>query len=343
MNPAADPCTEEGFRLTVGSDGAGARLDKFISSRLETFTRSAVQRSIRLGQVTVDEITAYKTGLAVREGQEVLFVPPPKEPTRAEPETIPLDVLLEDEHIVVLNKTAGMVVHPAAGHPNGTLVNALLGRYPDLGREEGLRPGIVHRLDRGTSGAMVVARTEKARESLSEQFLRHEVFKGYLAILRGRRREDAGRIERPIGRHPTDRKRFSSRGGEGRAALTLWRKLEAVPEATLAAIRILTGRTHQIRVHMADDGYPVAGDDLYGGGCAPTPICGSARTRDAEGTLRPFLHAALLRFSHPASGVALTSCAPLPQPFRSAVQALFPGYLPELEAGMSRPDFYPQE
>lgn len=331
--------------LVVGGEEAGTRLDLFLSSRFPDLSRSQVQRAIKLDLVSIDGVTAWKSGIILREGQEVVFRPAPRVPLQAEPEDLPLDVLFEDEHIIVVNKSAGMVVHPAAGHPSGTLVNALLARYPGLTRLGPLRPGLVHRLDRGTSGAMVVAKTPQARESLADQFLRHAVFKGYLAVLMGsppsldetaRRGQHIGapvsrplfaegRVDRPIDRHPTHRKRFSSMTGSGRPSSTLWRVLDSHAGFSLATIRTLTGRTHQIRVHMADEGFPVAGDDLY---------CPGWRSRVQDKSLiplmseGPLLHAWLLSFSHPSTGTLLTFVAPLRPGFRRVLKLLFPTSVP---------------
>ncbi len=325
--------------LTVPADAAGERLDRYLADHLEAVSRSQVQRAIRLGLVAIDGIAAHKSGLALREGQELSFQPPPQEPVRAEPEAIPLDVLYEDEALVVVNKAAGMVVHPAAGHPGGTLVNALLGRDPALGRLGPLRPGIVHRLDKGTSGCIVVARTARAREALAEQFLERTLFKGYVALTLGCPGADAGRIERPIARHPTDRKRFTSRLAEGRHAETRWSVFARGLGLGCLGIRILTGRTHQIRVHLADDGFPVAADDLYGPGWEKRPVATNPELREAfaEG---PLLHAACLRFRHPVTGRDVCAVAPLPGRFTRLLDAMGEGLAAALEAHLGNPTFF---
>jgi len=310
------PAPQE-LTIVVELPDSGERLDRFLVSALGNVSRSQVQRAIRLSLVTIDGVVAWKTGIEIKAGQEIVYQPAPTEPVLAAPEDIPLDVLYEDEHIIVINKAWGMVVHPAAGHPSGTLVNALLGRYPEMAGMSPLRPGIVHRLDRGTSGAMVVARTEKAREGLSVQFLDRTLLKGYVALLRGAPTAASGVIDRPIGRHPADRKRFSSRVEGGRAAGTLWRKLAARGTWTVAGVRILTGRTHQIRVHFADQGWPVAGDDLYD----------SAWRARVKGPLAdllvqgPMLHSALLCLKHPITDAKLRLQAPLPSRMRAAIEA----------------------
>jgi 23S rRNA pseudouridine1911/1915/1917 synthase len=324
--------------LPVDAADSGLRLDRFLTGHLPLFTRSQVQRAIRLDLVTVDGVVACKTGLAVRAGQEVVLVPPPALPSRATPQDIPLDVLFEDDEIAVIHKPAGMVVHPAAGHPDGTVVNALLGRYPEMQRLDSLRPGVVHRLDRGTSGALVVARTSRARESLSDQFLARSVFKGYVAVVAGAPREDSGCIDRPIGRHRSDRKRFTAVDPlpPVRPSVTLWNvAARSAAPFSLVAIRILTGRTHQIRVHLSSIGHPVAGDALYGNGRLPPPLATGAEPPTG---LRPLLHAALLSFVHPTSGKRLFFHAPLPGDLRSCIAHLFPEFAPDRIAGM---DFFP--
>ena len=293
----------------------------FVSRCLPDLSRSQVQRSIRLSLVTVDGVTAWKTGIELKAGQEVVFVEAPREPVLATPEPIPLDVLYEDEHMLAVNKPHGMVVHPAAGHPSGTLVNALLGRCPELAGMGPLRPGIVHRLDRGTSGVMVVARSEKGREGLAVQFLERSLFKGYVALVLGSLPGESGCVDRPIGRHPRDRKRFSSRVTEGRSAVTEWRGVAASGPYCVAALRIRTGRTHQIRVHLSDSGCPVAGDDLYDPGWA-------GRVGPASAALLsqgPMLHSALLCLRHPVTRKPMALSAPIPDRMRGALEALLPG------------------
>ncbi len=312
--------------VPVEAADAGTRLDRFLAERLGSMTRSQIQRAIRLDLVTVDGVVACKTGLSVRAGQEVVIVPPPSLPTRALPQDIPLDVAYEDDQVAVIRKPAGMVVHPAAGHPDGTLVNALLSRYPEMQRLDSLRPGVVHRLDRGTSGILVVARTPLAREALSEQFLARTVTKGYVAVAAGSPKLDSGCIDQPIGRHRSDRKRFTSVDPlpPTRSATTLWRvAARSSAPFSLLAIRILTGRTHQIRVHLSAAGHPVAGDEIYGSGRLPPPLSCAAGGPQSG---RPLLHAALLVFTHPSTGKRLAFHAPLPPDMAAAVAHLFPAF-----------------
>jgi 23S rRNA pseudouridine1911/1915/1917 synthase len=325
--------------LTVSDAAAGGRLDRHLAAILEGFSRSQIQRAIRLGLVLVDGVTASKTGLSLQTGQEVFFQPPPAEPSSAVPQQIPLDVLFEDEHIVVVNKAAGMVVHPSKGHPDGTLVNALLGRTPKLGDLGPLRPGIVHRLDRGTSGCLVVAKTAKARDGISDQFLARTVFKGYLAISLGAPKSDKGMIDQPISRHPRDRKRFTSNRPDGRPSRSAWRVHARNSGLAVVAVRIFTGRTHQIRVHLADRGFPVAADDLYALRWQQMPLLrkGALHAACADG---PLLHATRLAFVHPATKEPMAYVAPLPQRFLDVLGHM-DGELPgELTAQMVEPQFF---
>jgi len=315
--------------LVVGPEEGGVRLDLFLARHVPGVSRSQIQRAIRLDLVDIDGVTAWKTGIFLREGQEIAFQSAPTLPSRAEPEDIPLDILFEDEHLVVVNKAAGMVVHPAAGHPGGTLVNALLGHFPALGRLGPLRPGLVHRLDRGTSGAIVVAKTAQARESLAEQFLRRSVFKGYLAFVLGVGLSDSGAAERPIDRHRQDRKRFTSLSGSGRPSSTLWKVLGSCQGLSLVTVRILTGRTHQIRVHLADEGFPVAGDDLYDPGWRR-----KVKNQTIAGLLEcgPMLHAWVLQLTHPATQSPLAFAAPLPPRFLQLLDMILPDALPQYQS-----------
>jgi len=334
----------------VPAEVSGRRLDHFLSDVLEGLSRSQVQRSIRMGLVEVDGVQAWKNGMVLRGGEEVEFTPPPPQPVKAEPEEIPLDILHRDEHLLVVNKPPGMVVHPAAGHPSGTLVNALLGYDPELSGLGPLRPGLVHRLDRGTSGVIVVARTPAAREHLSAQFLARTVFKGYLALVLGIPRRDEGKIDRPIARHPGDRKRFSSKGQGGRPSVTLWRRVASVSASSLLALRILTGRTHQIRVHLSDEGYPVVGDTLYCPSWAGRADRALRRGDAGAGTRAlkaafsqgPMLHAALIELVHPACGSPMCFHAPLPPRLETAGELLFQPDWSALRLHFGRKSFYPR-
>jgi 23S rRNA pseudouridine1911/1915/1917 synthase len=311
--------------VTVPDEAEGVRLDRFLTDCFPLLSRSRIQRDIRLGLVSVDGVLAPKTGIPLRGGMELAYAPLQDDPSSVEPVNLPLKFLHVDEDIIVLSKPAALVVHPAAGTHDPTLVHALLFHFPDLAELGGDRPGIVHRLDRGTSGVMVVARTARAREALAEQFMARTVFKGYLTVVLGSRRQEEGCIERPIQRHPTDRKRFSSIEPGGRPAVTLWRTLASGEFVSLLSVRILTGRTHQIRVHLADEGFPVLGDPTYG-------VQRQLATRKlvtgdllARGTM---LHAAHLAFRHPVSGRPLTFEDPPPDDFRSLCWS----FLPDMES-----------
>jgi 23S rRNA pseudouridine1911/1915/1917 synthase len=261
----------------------------------------------------------------LHEGDAVSYAPPaPVSYERVEAEPIPLDVLFEDPHLIVVDKPAGMVVHPAPGHPRGTLVAALLAHCDQLSGVGGeLRPGIVHRLDRLTSGVMLASKSDRAHEALARQFEQHSIERRYLAIVRGVPRPAAARIDTLHGRHPSDRKRYTTRVTRGRQAITDYRTLQVLEGAALLEARLETGRTHQVRVHLADRGHPLLGDPVYGG-------------RQGEGALRELgrglgrqaLHARLLAFDHPLSGERMSFETPLPADMRRALVALG-GALPE--------------
>jgi len=289
---------------------AGRRLDAVLAT-LAGVARAQAARWIEEGRVRVDGAPA-RASQRVTAGAVLTAEPPEPEPLAAEPEAIPLVVLHEDADLIVIDKPAGLVVHPAPGHARGTLVNALLHHCRDLAGIGGvLRPGIVHRLDRGTSGVLVVAKHDAAHAGLAAQFKDHSIERVYCALVRGVPGAESGRIERAIGRHPTDRKRMSVHTRAGRAALTEWRVVRRFPRAqvTLLEVRPGTGRTHQIRVHLASCGLPIVGDTVYGRGA------------EQLGLARPALHAAVLGFTHPTTGERLRFEAPLPHDFQVAVDA----------------------
>jgi 23S rRNA pseudouridine1911/1915/1917 synthase len=289
----------------VGEAESGARLDLALAALAEC-SRSQARRWIELGHVRVNE-RPVQPSLRVRAGDLVEATPPEPELPNAAPEAIALAILFEDADLIVLDKAPGIVVHPAPGHPGGTLVNALLHHCKDLaGVGDVLRPGIVHRLDRGTSGVLVVAKNDLAHRHLSEQFREHSVLRVYKALVRGVPGDDSGQIDLAIGRHPRDRKRMSVRRQGGRAATTLWKVVQRFPrsERTLLEVRPRTGRTHQIRVHLAAVGLPIAGDPVYGR---------RGRTPLEVSLARPALHAEQLGFTHPRSGAWLAFSAPLPE------------------------------
>jgi 23S rRNA pseudouridine1911/1915/1917 synthase len=310
--------------LGVDEEAAGKRLDRFLAERLPELSRARLQALIEAGSVQVDG-RAAKVSARLRAGQSVSVTVPEPEAARPAPEAIPLAVLHEDRHLLVVDKPAGLVVHPGAGRASGTLVNALLHHVRDLSGVGGvLRPGIVHRLDRGTSGLMVVAKDDETHRALARQFADRTVEKEYLAVVLGVPARGEGTIEMDIGRDPVHRKKMSVRARRGRSARTTYRVLEALDGAALVRLRIHTGRTHQIRVHLAGIRHPVAGDATYGGG--RTPSSKRASSREALQALsRPALHAARLAFDHPATGERLSFESPLPEDLGRLLEALRAG------------------
>jgi 23S rRNA pseudouridine1911/1915/1917 synthase len=305
-------------QLTVPEETAGQRLDRFLASVLGTHSRSQIQRLIEDGRVQVAGRTA-KSNQPVKAGQVVTLEVPEPVAAAVEAEDLPLGIIYEDRDLVVVDKPAGMVVHPAAGHAGGTLVNALLHHVRDLSGIGGeVRPGIVHRLDRGTSGLMVVAKHDASHDELARQFHDREVEKEYVALVWGT--VQAGRrIDEPIGRDPADRKKMSARARRSRAAVTRIVGAEHFGRAlTLARVAIHTGRTHQIRVHLSAIGHPVVGDSLYGGVRRRVP----GDVRAIARLDRPFLHAARLAFKHPVDGRPLEFSSDLPADLQRVLDEL---------------------
>ncbi len=313
----------EPYELTVSPDYEGQRLDRFLVAVVEGQSRSQIQKAIADGHVTVHGRQA-RPNLTVHEGDHVRVDLPAAVPPDASAEALPLDILYQDQDLVVLNKPAGMVVHPAAGHASGTLVNALLHHITDLSGIGGeLRPGIVHRLDRGTSGVMVVAKNDAAHQELARQFHDREVEKEYVALVWGV--VQAGRrIDAAIGRDPEQRQKMSARSKHARHAVTRITRAHHLPGVTLCQVAIQTGRTHQIRVHLSAIGHPIVGDSLYGG--VHRRVAGDIRA--VLRLERPFLHAARLVFTHPRDGRRLEFAAPLPPDLESVLNDL-PGWLEE--------------
>ena len=293
--------------LTVEPEQNGARLDNFLTAYLPDQSRSYVQRLIKDGHVT-GPVSSLRPSTAVRAGQVYeVDIPLPTAPV-PEPEAIPLRIVYEDEHLVVLDKPPGMVVHPGAGHSGGTLVNALLHHVKDLSGIGGeLRPGIVHRLDRGTSGLMVVAKSDASHQELSRQFSDREVDKEYIALVWGVV-QSGRRIDAPIGRDPGDRQKMSTRARRARNAVTRVTFARHFKGVSLLKVAIATGRTHQIRVHLSAIGHPVVGDNTYGGVHRRT----ASHLRAVQRLERPFLHSARLAFTHPADGRRVEFDSPLP-------------------------------
>jgi 23S rRNA pseudouridine1911/1915/1917 synthase len=304
--------------LEVTDEHDGARLDQFLAATVPGRSRSQIQRHIRDGRVRVGEAVASRAGAPVRRGQRVSIEIPPPAPATPEAQALPIAIVFDDADLVVVDKPAGMVVHPAAGHADGTLVNALLHHVRDLsgiGGEE--RPGIVHRLDRGTSGLMVVAKHDAAHHELTRQFQAREVEKEYVALVWGV--VQAGRrIDAPIGRDDVDRKKMSTRARRARHAVTRVTAAEHLRGVSLLRVAIATGRTHQIRVHLSTIGHPIVGDATYGGLRRRVPAHLDAVLR----LERPFLHAARLAFDHPADGRRLTFTSPLPGDLQAVIEEL---------------------
>jgi 23S rRNA pseudouridine1911/1915/1917 synthase len=296
------------IHLETSLADAGQRLDSYLHARLPEFSRSRLQEWIATGRVRING-SPQKPSYTLRGAERIQVEPAAPPPLHATPEDLPLEILYEDPTVIAINKPAGMVVHSGAGVHSGTLVNALLHRFQALSAVAGeLRPGIVHRLDRFTSGAILVARTDAAHRDLANQFGTRTVEKIYIALVHGRVKADSGRIATPITRDPVRRTRMTSRLARGRSAITEYRVLQRFEKFTLLEVRIGTGRTHQIRVHLASIHHPVVGDKLYG---APASPLG-----------RYFLHAHRITFTSPATQDRVTVTAPLPDQLQQYLDAL---------------------
>jgi len=306
--------------FSVAPESDGQRLDRFLVAVLGDHSRSQIQKLIADGHVRVAARDA-RANLAVRAGDRIVVDLPPAAPASVQAEEVPLEILHQDADVVVVNKPPGMVVHPAAGHASGTLVNALLHHIPDLSGIGGeVRPGLVHRLDRGTSGVMVVAKNDAAHQELSRQFHDREVEKEYIALVWGV--VQAGRrIDAAIGRDPVHRQKMSARSRHAREAVTRITRAFHMPGLTLCQVAIHTGRTHQIRVHLSAIGHPIVGDSLYGGVHRRVP----GDIRAVTHLQRPFLHAARLVFTHPRDGRRMEFTVDLPADLQDVLDAL-PGW-----------------
>ncbi len=301
----------ETLEFTAAPADAGQRLDRWLAGQAGAPSRSALQGLMEAGFVRRNGATANKKD-KLAAGDRITLTLPDPQPIEAQPQDIPLDIVYEDDHLLVVNKPKGMVVHPAPGNPDGTLVNALL--YHCRGQLSGvggaIRPGIVHRIDKDTSGLLVVAKDDLTHQGLSEQMAVHAIHRVYHAVVYGNIRQDVGTIEAPIGRDPRDRKRMAVTPGQGKRACTHWQVLERFGRFTLLACRLETGRTHQIRVHMAHIGHPLAGDPVYG----PRSVI-----RELQGQC---LHAKELGFRHPVTGQELRFDSPLPAYFTTFLERL---------------------
>lgn len=303
--------------MRVASADAGERLDKYLAAQ-DIASRATIQRWIVEERVEVDGAPA-RAKLRLKGGEAIVVRPAPPPPSEAVPQDIPIDVVHEDDHLIVVHKAAGMVAHPAAGHPDGTLVNALLHHTTFEEGGDPMRPGIVHRLDKDTSGVMVVAKSSKAREALTELFRSHTIERRYEAIAVGSLPRDAMTFDTMYGRHPVARKRFSSKVTEGKRAVTHVRVLERMHGSVAIACQLETGRTHQIRVHLSDAGCSILGDPIYG-----KRIRDPRLTEAAETIGRLALHAAMLGFEHPVTGKMLRFEVDAPESFAKARSILRP-------------------
>ena len=300
----------EPILLRASEESKNQRLDAFLASSLDGLTRSQATRLIESGEVAVNGRAVSKS-YKLAGGEDIAVTLPEPEPVEAVPQDIPLDVVYEDADVIVVNKPSGMVVHPAPGHPDGTLVNALL--YHCAGTLSGiggaLRPGIVHRIDRDTSGLIIAAKNDAAHQYLSAQLADHTLARTYECIVVGALREDRGTVDAPIARHPADRKRMAVVAG-GREAVTHWEVIARYPGYTHVRCRLETGRTHQIRVHMAYIGHPILGDTVYGA------------KKEVPGLTGQCLHAVGLRFLHPRTHEVVELSCPLPEEFTRMLQKI---------------------
>jgi 23S rRNA pseudouridine1911/1915/1917 synthase len=335
-------------KLTISSTDRGQRLDLFLAERLPALSRSRIQELLVKGCVSVENAVAsppFKPSYRLRGGELITVTVEPRAPLRAKPEAVPLDILYEDEDLIAINKPAGMVIHLGAGVKHGTLVNALVHRFAELSQVGGAgRPGIVHRLDRDTSGVLLVAKNDVAHRELAKKFAKRLVEKHYCALVHGSPPKAEGVIRAPIGRDPRRRTRMAVRERSGRPAVSIYRVMQRYRGFTLLDVRILTGRTHQVRVHLASIGHPVVGDTLYGApgrlpvnvlrtltdSVLPTPGA-DPRARgkrkavpEAPTLARNFLHSQRIRFAHPRTGETMEIRAPLPAELTEFLERLLP-------------------
>lgn len=299
------------LHFTVASDAVSVRIDRYLAAQCPEMSRSYLQKLLKDQKVSADH-KAVKANHKVLPGQEIIVEIPDAEPLDIQPENIPLDILYEDPYLLVVNKPKGMVVHPAAGHTGGTLVNAVMAHCGEnlSGINGVLRPGIVHRIDKDTTGALLVCKTDEVHRDLAAQLKEHSIKRRYQAIVRGNLKEATGTIEGPIGRHPTDRKKMAVNYKNGKAAVTHYKVLERFGQYTYVECRLETGRTHQIRVHMSSIGHPLLGDTVYGAG------------KDSFHLEGQTLHAMILGFVHPVTHEYMEFSAPLPEYFLKLLEKL---------------------
>jgi len=310
------------FAITVTKRGEGRRLDQFLSETNLNLSRSQAKNLIQKHLISLNQ-KPTKPSAHVKTGDIISGTLPEPEPLSLKPEPLPLTILYEDSSIIVVDKSSGMVVHPAYGNTSGTLVNALLYHCKDLAGINGvLRPGIVHRLDKDTSGVMVVAKDDEAYHHLTRQFKNRTVKKVYWAIVYGKVSGDEGLIDSDIGRHPSERKRMSTRTKKGRPAITRWMKVEEFDGATLLEIFPQTGRTHQIRVHLSSIGHPILGDPLYGRKGRPGAIHDPVLRECVKRLNRQALHAQRLEFTHPRTGETVRFVSPMPRDMEEVLEWL---------------------
>jgi 23S rRNA pseudouridine1911/1915/1917 synthase len=318
---------DSAFSIRVKPSDEGKRLDVLLASLLTDCTRTFVAGLITDEHVRVDG-RPKKPGYRVKSGENISGDIPPPVPVEFKPESIPINIIHEDDHIVVVNKQPGLVVHPAPGHYSGTLVNGLLYHCPNLGGIGGeLRPGIVHRLDKDTSGILVVAKNDAAHTNLSRQFKSRKVKKVYLALVHGNMKSPTGSIKLPIGRHPVDRKRMSTVSTTGRTAITNWRVKERFKGLALLELDLKTGRTHQIRVHCSALHHPIVGDKVYGPRKPEKTIAGDHQQSEKilqvlKSVKRQMLHAWRLGFRHPHTEETVTFESPLPEDMGTVIQRI---------------------
>ena len=303
---------------TVSYDLAGMRLDQALAELFSDYSRSKLQTWIKAGRVTVDDGLILSPKHKLEGGEEITLVAEPETVIESVPENIPLDIIFEDKSLLIVNKPAGLVVHPAAGNWHGTLLNALLHHEPELGTLP--RAGIVHRIDKETSGLLMIAKTLQAHNSLTRQLQEREITREYLAVVKGRMTA-GGAVDEPIGRHPTDRKRYVVRES-GKVAVTHYRVIQRFTHHTFVQLMLETGRTHQIRVHMAHIRYPLLGDPVYGGRFQMPPNCSPELEQILRGFKRQALHAAKLGLQHPVTDEYLEWEQPLPEDIALLIQAL---------------------